>query len=198
MGAGPVVPPATRGRPPKVRRCASLQGVSGAAVQGGENTAAVRKRRSFSRTRRRASGMSSGGEREPRTPGRGVSGSSAMFGGPEGGGGMGFDAMGAEMELDSMGLPEAGISISVPQHSGGGGGGSGGRVMAGFGFVNFTQNDSGILMTGVAPSGSSKTKARREKEAAEKKRKMKEEIVKAVRAAGGVVDVQRLADVCDF
>ncbi len=105
--------------------------------------------------------------------------------------------MGAEMELDSMGLPEAGISISVPRHVGGGAG-AGGKVIPGFGFVNFTQNDSNILMTGVAPSGSSKTKARREKEAAEKKRKMKEEIVKAVRAAGGEVDVQRLADVCDF
>ena len=45
-------------------------------------------------------------------------------------------------------------------------------------------------MTGVAPSGSSKTKARREKEAAERQRKLSEAVVKAVAAAGG--DVRKL------
>ncbi len=67
--------------------------------------------------------------------------------------------------------------------------------MAPIGFVNFTPHDHNILMTGVAPSGSSKTKARREKEAAEKARKMKEAMVKAVKMAGG--DVQKLPEVFD-
>ncbi|KAL2202738.1 hypothetical protein CC79DRAFT_1325565 [Sarocladium strictum] len=56
------------------------------------------------------------------------------------------------------------------------------------GFVNFTPSDGGVLMTGVAPSGSSKTKARREKEAVEKRRRMSEAAMKAVAAAGGDVD----------
>lgn len=64
----------------------------------------------------------------------------------------------------------------------GGGGGEG------LGFVNFTPNDGNVLMTGVAPSGSSKTKARREKEAQEKRRKLSEAAMKAVAAAGGDVD----------
>ncbi|KAL7942143.1 hypothetical protein V8C42DRAFT_360248 [Trichoderma barbatum] len=58
----------------------------------------------------------------------------------------------------------------------------------GVGFVNFTPNDGSILMTGVAPSGSSKTKARREKEAQEKRRRLSEAAMKAVAAAGGDVD----------
>jgi hypothetical protein len=47
-------------------------------------------------------------------------------------------------------------------------------------------------MTGVAPSGSSKTKARREKEAVERQRRLSEALVKAVTAAGG--DVERLKE----
>ncbi|KAL7799039.1 hypothetical protein V8C37DRAFT_407468 [Trichoderma ceciliae] len=58
----------------------------------------------------------------------------------------------------------------------------------GMGFVNFTPSDGSILMTGVAPSGSSKTKARREKEAQEKRRRLSEAAMKAVAAAGGDVD----------
>ena len=58
------------------------------------------------------------------------------------------------------------------------------------GFVNFTPDDSRKILTGVAPSGSSKTKARREKEAAEKRRKLSQAAVKAVIEAGG--DVERL------
>lgn len=58
------------------------------------------------------------------------------------------------------------------------------------GFVNFTPDDGSMLMTGVAPSGSSKTKARREKEALERRRKLSEAAIKAVAAAGG--DVERL------
>jgi hypothetical protein len=56
-------------------------------------------------------------------------------------------------------------------------------------FVNFTPEDCSLLMTGVAPSGSSKTKARREREAAERRRQLSEAAVKAVRAAGGDVDL---------
>jgi hypothetical protein len=44
----------------------------------------------------------------------------------------------------------------------------------------------------VAPSGSSKTKARREKEAMEKSRRLSQAAVRAVQAAGG--DVGRLLE----
>lgn len=60
-------------------------------------------------------------------------------------------------------------------------------------FVNFTPSDSAKLLTGVAPSGSSKTKARREKEAAEKRRKFSQAAVTALKEAGG--DIGRLQDV---
>jgi hypothetical protein len=63
-------------------------------------------------------------------------------------------------------------------------------VSLGGGFVNFTPDDSRKILTGVAPSGSSKTKARREKEAAEKRRKLSQAAVKAVMEAGG--DLWRL------
>lgn len=59
---------------------------------------------------------------------------------------------------------------------------------AGVGFVNFTPHDSRKILTGVAPSGSSKTKARREKEAAEKRRKLSQAAMKAVMEAGGDVE----------
>ena len=58
------------------------------------------------------------------------------------------------------------------------------------GFVNYTPDDSKKILTGVAPSGSSKTKARREKEAADKRRKLSQAAVKAVIEAGG--DLGRL------
>ncbi|KAI1318350.1 hypothetical protein F5Y16DRAFT_135246 [Xylariaceae sp. FL0255] len=57
-------------------------------------------------------------------------------------------------------------------------------------FVNFTVNDKNVLMTGVAPSGSSKTKARREKEAMEKSRRISEAAFRAVQDAGG--DINKL------
>lgn len=60
------------------------------------------------------------------------------------------------------------------------------------GFVNYTPQDHRVLMTGVAPSGSSKTKARREREAQEQKRKLGEAVRKAVAAAGG--DVRKLEE----
>ena len=48
------------------------------------------------------------------------------------------------------------------------------------------------ILTGVAPSGSSKTKARREREEREKERRMSEIAAKAVRDAGGdVVGLRR-------
>lgn len=59
------------------------------------------------------------------------------------------------------------------------------------GFVNFTPDDSRKILTGVAPSGSSKTKARREKEAADKRRKISQAAMKAVMEAGGDVDSYR-------
>ena len=55
-------------------------------------------------------------------------------------------------------------------------------------FVNFTPDDSTKILTGVAPSGSSKTKARREMEAMEKRRNLSMAALRAVRAAGGDVD----------
>lgn len=55
-------------------------------------------------------------------------------------------------------------------------------------FVNFTPSDSQKILTGVAPSGSSKTKARREQEAREKRRKLSEAALMAVRKAGGDVE----------
>ncbi|KAL3960704.1 hypothetical protein ACCO45_005821 [Purpureocillium lilacinum] len=75
------------------------------------------------------------------------------------------------------------VSISLGGDDLGGGGGGGG-----VGFVNFTPNDGSLLMTGVAPSGSSKTKARREKEAQDRRRRLSEAALKAVAAAGGDVD----------
>ena len=73
----------------------------------------------------------------------------------------------------------------------GGGAGAGAAQME-VGFVNFTPSDGGVLMTGVAPSGSSKTKARREKEAVERRRRLSEAAMKAVAAAGG--DVEKLIE----
>ncbi|TID16378.1 developmental regulatory [Venturia nashicola] len=48
------------------------------------------------------------------------------------------------------------------------------------GFINYTPSDKKRILTGVAPSGSAKTKARREKEAADQKRKMSEAAKRAV------------------
>ena len=56
-------------------------------------------------------------------------------------------------------------------------------------FKNFTPADSQIILTGVAPSGSSKTKARREKEAAEKRRKLSEATKKLFLEAGGDLEM---------
>ena len=61
----------------------------------------------------------------------------------------------------------------------------------GLGFVNFTPQDSMKILTGVAPSGSSKTKARREKEASERRRKLSEAAERAVMVAGGDLEAMR-------
>jgi hypothetical protein len=60
-------------------------------------------------------------------------------------------------------------------------------------FVNFTPNDATRILSGVAPSGSSKTKARREREAMEKRKKLSEAAAAMVLAAGG--DASALAKV---
>lgn len=89
-----------------------------------------------------------------------------------------FSASSGGCNTPTMGTPSATAPMSVSFSSGGGG----------VDFVNFTPSDKNILMTGVAPSGSSKTKARREKEAVERRRKLSEAAVKAVQAAGGDLD----------
>ncbi|KAI1747990.1 hypothetical protein F4782DRAFT_543100 [Xylaria castorea] len=66
-----------------------------------------------------------------------------------------------------------------------GGGGGGGGDLFNLDFVNFTPSDKNVLMTGVAPSGSSKTKARREKEALERAARLGEA---ALKVAGGDVN----------
>lgn len=60
-------------------------------------------------------------------------------------------------------------------------------------FVNFTPGDSQRILSGVAPSGSSKTKARREQEAMDRKRKLSLAAEKAVKEAGGDVEQLRAA-----
>lgn len=72
------------------------------------------------------------------------------------------------------------------------GGGGGGGMGGGIGFVNYTPSDHSVLMTGVAPSGSSKTKARREKEAEDKRRKLSEAMMRMASDAG--VDVSMLKE----
>jgi hypothetical protein len=59
-------------------------------------------------------------------------------------------------------------------------------------FINFTPNDSREILAGVAPSGSSKTKAKRKKEVLEMARQLRAAALNAVRAAGG--DVESLVE----
>ncbi|KAI1817431.1 hypothetical protein GGS20DRAFT_37068 [Poronia punctata] len=97
--------------------------------------------------------------------------------------------------------PHGSTTMNFPSSSGGGS-----RAGSSFGsvdFVNFTPSDKKVLMNGVAPSGSSKTKARREKEAderrqlleretEERRRRFEELTQQLVREAGG--DVSQLFD----
>lgn len=64
------------------------------------------------------------------------------------------------------------------------------RSPASLDFVNYTPNDSHKILSSVAPSGSSKTKARREQEALEKKKKLTLIAEQAVMDAGG--DLEQL------
>lgn len=66
------------------------------------------------------------------------------------------------------------------------------------GFVNFTPNDSRRILTGVAPSGSSKTKARREKEAMERSRRLSQAAVRAVQKAGGDLEMLKVEGAWDI
>lgn len=54
--------------------------------------------------------------------------------------------------------------------------------------MNFTPQDHNKILSGVAPSGSSKTKARREKEALDKRRRLSQAAYAAVMAAGGSME----------
>lgn len=132
------------------------------------NSHAIRKRRSISSWRGSSSSSGVGAGGNASSSRRNGSGSSSNNG-------------------DSS---SGGFGLGISHGGGGGGGGSGGG--AEIGFVNYTPDDHNVLMTGVAPSGSSKTKARREKEAMERQRKLSEAVVKAVTAAG--VDVSRLKE----
>ena len=60
-------------------------------------------------------------------------------------------------------------------------------------FVNYTPRDREKIVNSVAPSGSSKTKARREQEANEKRRKMSLAAEKVVQEAGGDIEKLRAA-----
>lgn len=108
--------------------------------------------------KRRSWSRRQGSGSEPRTPGR-----SASFG-PDG--------------------ARRGSTSSAGGGSSSGGGGGGLSIE----FCNYTPNDKKVLMNGVAPSGSSKTKARREREAQENKRKLSEKYMQAIRAAGADVE----------
>ena len=66
------------------------------------------------------------------------------------------------------------------------------------GFVNFTPNDSKRILTGVAPSGSSKTKARREKEAIERSRRLSQAALRAVQKAGGDLEMLKVEGAWDL
>lgn len=139
------------------------------------NSHAIRKRRSISSWR--GSSSSSGGG----LGGNAAAASSASSSRRNGSG--------------SSSNGDSGASFGGSGFGFGGGGGGGSSSSGGgseIGFVNYTPDDHNVLMTGVAPSGSSKTKARREKEAMERQRKLSEAVVKAVTAAG--VDVSRLKE----
>lgn len=60
-------------------------------------------------------------------------------------------------------------------------------------FVNFTAKDASKLLHDVAPSGSSKTRARRDAEEKERRKKLSEAALKAVTSAGGDVDALKRA-----
>ncbi|KAE8145264.1 hypothetical protein BDV25DRAFT_144822 [Aspergillus avenaceus] len=89
---------------------------------------------------------------------------------------------GRKLSSTPMNTPKPVKPISGPRSP------RGGSRSVAVSFVNFTQDDGQRILTGVAPSGSSKTKARREQEAREKRRKVSEAALNAVRRAGGDVE----------
>ena len=62
-----------------------------------------------------------------------------------------------------------------------------------FGFMNFTPNDKEKILTGVAPSGSSKTKMRREKEASEERKRLSLAAKKEIERLGGEMPLEFLS-----
>jgi hypothetical protein len=63
-------------------------------------------------------------------------------------------------------------------------------------FVNFTPKDHAKLLSDVAPSGSSKTRARRGAEAKDKRRRLNEAALKAVERAGGDLRALKAEGLC--
>ncbi|GFN15895.1 hypothetical protein AtubIFM55763_007005 [Aspergillus tubingensis] len=92
-------------------------------------------------------------------------------------------SMNRKLSSNSMSAPKP---VKAPHSSSGSP--KGGNKAVTVSFVNFTQNDSKRILTGVAPSGSSKTKARREQEARARRREISEAALQAVRSAGGDVE----------
>lgn len=144
------------------------------SASGSGSALAVRKRRSWR-------GRQNLGPGEPRTPGRSVS-SSYRPNSYEG-----HHPHHGPTRRVSMGNLRGDGEMSGSSRRGGGGGGGSSMSIE---FCNYTPSDKKVLMNGVAPSGSSKTKARREREAQEHKRKMSEAYMQVIRAAGG--DVEKL------
>ena len=89
-----------------------------------------------------------------------------------------------------MAMGSTPTTMPKPARTPGGSGGSmkGSNKSLSVSFVNFTPSDSKKILTGVAPSGSSKTKARREQEARDRRRKLSEAAMLAIRNAGGDID----------
>ena len=59
--------------------------------------------------------------------------------------------------------------------------------------MNYTPSDKDKILTGVAPSGSSKTKQRREKEASDERRRMSLAAKKEIERLGGDMPLELLA-----
>ncbi|KAH7026019.1 uncharacterized protein B0I36DRAFT_351950 [Microdochium trichocladiopsis] len=167
--------------------------------QRSASISSVRKKKSWCRQQQQREQQQQNSRTTPNTP-AGLT-SSASFGSLTG---MGSGAVGATMGIvgPTMPMPTGAPSGMSSRSSsvggglglGGNGAGGGGISLGGIDFVNFTPSDKNVLMTGVAPSGSSKTKARREKEAADRRRRLNEAALQAVQAAGGDVEKLRLLE----
>lgn len=149
----------------------------------------MRKQRAPSASPSPGAGAGAGGTRQSRNS-SGASASSRSASGRQG------SVPGTPSGVKKRRSRDAGSGSFSAAGFGGSDDGGGGGIMlgggGGIGFVNFTPNDGSMLMTGVAPSGSSKTKARREKEAQDRRRRLSEAAMKAVAAAGG--DIEKLRE----